>query len=56
MAKTPPSHFSNVLPPKQALRLCTPKVGGLGLIPGQGTRSHVKQVKFFSFAPKTWCN
>ena len=27
------------------LRLCAPKAGGLGLIPGQGTRSHVVQLK-----------
>ena len=27
------------------LRPCTPNAGGLGLIPGQGTRSHVLQLK-----------
>ena len=29
----------------QWLRLCTPKAEGLGLIPGQGTRSHIPQLK-----------
>ena len=43
----------------QWLRLCTPKAEGLGLIPGQGTRSHIAQLRpgtnkemnifFFSF-------
>ena len=27
----------------QRLRLCAPNAGGLGSIPGQGTRSHVQQ-------------
>ena len=27
------------------LRLCTPNVGGPGLIPGQGTRSYMPQIK-----------
>ena len=29
----------------QWLRLCTLNAGGLGLIPGQGTRSHILQVR-----------
>ena len=29
----------------QGLRLCTPNAGGLGLIPGQGTRSPMPQLK-----------
>ena len=29
----------------QWLRLCTPKAEGLGSIPGQGTRSHIPQLK-----------
>ena len=29
----------------QWLRLCTPNAGGLGSIPGQGTRSHMAQLK-----------
>ena len=29
----------------QWLRLCAPKAGGLGSIPGQGTRSHMRQGK-----------
>ena len=29
----------------QGLRLHTPNGGGLGLIPGQGTRSHTPQLK-----------
>ena len=27
------------------LRLCTPYVGGLGSIPGQGTRCHMPQLR-----------
>ena len=29
----------------QCLRLCGPSGGGLGLIPGQGTKSHMLQLK-----------
>ena len=29
----------------QWLRLCAPDAGGLGLIPGQGTRSHIPQLR-----------
>ena len=29
----------------QWLRLCTPNAGGMGLIPGQRTRSHMPQLK-----------
>ena len=29
----------------QWLRLCTPNSGGLGSIPGQGTRSHMPQLR-----------
>ena len=29
----------------QWLRLCTPNAGGLGLIPGQRTRSHMLQLR-----------
>ena len=29
----------------QWLRLCTPNAGGLGLIPSQGTRSHMPQLR-----------
>ena len=29
----------------QWLTLCAPNAGGLGLIPGQGTRSHILQLK-----------
>ena len=29
----------------QWVRLCTPNAGGLGLIPGQGTRSHMPQLR-----------
>ncbi|TEA28876.1 hypothetical protein DBR06_SOUSAS4010093, partial [Sousa chinensis] len=29
----------------QWLRLCTPYVGGPGSIPGQGTRSHMPQLR-----------
>ena len=36
----------------QWLRLHTPNAGGLGLIPGQGTRSHVQQLKILQAATK----
>ena len=43
------------------LRLCTPNSGGLGSIPGQGTRSHMLQLriralqlKILRAATKTW--
>ncbi|TEA37350.1 hypothetical protein DBR06_SOUSAS1910041, partial [Sousa chinensis] len=29
----------------QWLRLCAPNAGGLGSIPGQGTRSHMPQLR-----------
>ena len=29
----------------QWLRICAPNAGGLGLIPGQGTRSHMLQLR-----------
>ena len=29
----------------QQLRLCAPNTGGLGSIPGQGTRSHMSQLR-----------
>ena len=32
----------------QWLRLCTPNAGGLGLIAGQGTRSHIAATKTWS--------
>ena len=32
-------------PMVQQLSLCAPNAGGLGLIPGQGTRSHMPQLK-----------
>ena len=35
----------------QWLRLCAPNAGDLGLIPGQGTRSHILQLKDLA-----WCN
>ena len=37
----------------QWLRLRTPNVGGLGLIPGQGTRSHTPQLKIPSTTTET---
>ena len=36
------------------LRLCVPSTGGLGLIPGLGTRSHMVQRKILHAATKTW--
>ena len=38
----------------QWLRLQAPNAGGLGLIPGQGTRSHMPQLKMSCAAIKTW--
>ena len=45
----------------QWLRLCTPNAGGLGLIPGQGTRPympqlrvHTPQLKILHVTSKTW--
>ena len=32
----------------QWLRLCAPDTGGLGLIPGQGTRSHMPQLRLYA--------
>ena len=29
----------------QALGLCSPNAGGLGFIPGEGTKSHLSQLK-----------
>ena len=37
----------------QRLRLCAPNAGGLGSIPGQGTRSHMLQLKIPHAATKT---
>ena len=38
----------------QWLRLHTPNAGGPGSIPGQGTRSHMQQLKILYAATKTW--
>ena len=40
----------------QWLRLYTPNGGGLGSIPGQGTRSHMPQLESLHSATKTWCS
>ena len=40
----------------ECLRLCARNAGGLGSIPGQGTRSHMPQLKILSAAAKTWHN
>ena len=40
----------------QWLRLCTPSSGGPGLIPGQGTRPHLLQLKIPHAATKTCCS
>ena len=44
----------------QWLRLCAPNAGGLGSIRGQGTRSHMPQLKILHAAMKTedpkYCN
>ena len=38
----------------QWLRLHTPNAGALSLIPGQGTRSYMPQLKILHTATKTW--
>ncbi|TEA09823.1 hypothetical protein DBR06_SOUSAS29710008, partial [Sousa chinensis] len=38
----------------QWLRLHAPNAGGLGSIPGQGTRSHMQQLKILRATTKTW--
>ena len=40
----------------QWLRLHAPNAGAPGLIPGQGTRSHMLQLKIFYAATKTQCS
>ena len=35
----------------QRLRLCVPNAGGLGSIPGQGTRSHMPQLRVHMLQP-----
>ena len=40
----------------QWLRLHSPNAGGPGSIPGQGTRSHMPQLKIPHAATKTWCS
>ena len=40
----------------QWLRLCAPNAGGQGLIPGQGTRSHVSQLKILHATVKPQCS
>ena len=47
----------------QWLRLHAPNAGGWGSIPGQGTRSHmpqlrvcILQLKILSAATETWCS
>ena len=37
----------------QGLRLCAPNAGGPGSIPGQGTRSHMSQLKILCAVMKT---
>ena len=39
----------------QWLRHCAPNTGGLGLIPGQGIRSHMQQLKILHAATETHC-
>ena len=40
----------------QWLRLGAPHAGGPGVIPGQGTRSHIPQLKIPRAATKAWCS
>ena len=40
----------------QRLRLCAPSAGIPGLIPGEGTQSHMLQLKTLCAATKTWYN
>lgn len=43
-------------PDDPVAKTCTPKAGGLGLTPGQGTRSHILQLKILSATTKIWCS
>ena len=38
----------------QWLRLCTPNVGGAGLIPAQGTRAHMLQLRAHGSQQISW--
>ena len=38
----------------QWLRVCTPNAGGSGSMPGQGTRSHILQLKILYATTKAW--
>ena len=40
----------------QQLRCCAPNAEGLSLIPGQGTKSHMPQLKIQYAATKTPCS
>ena len=40
----------------QGLRLHTSKAGGVGLIPGQGTRSYTPQLEILCATTKIWCS
>ena len=48
------SHYGGTSLMVQWLRLHTPNAGGLGLIPGQGTRSHMPQL--FAATKDTACH
>ena len=39
------NHYAVISLEVQCLRLRDPNVGALGLIPGQGTRAHIPQLK-----------
>jgi len=43
---------AGLFPVVPGLRLCTPKAGGPGSIPGQGTRFHMPQLKILHAAVK----
>ena len=44
------------LPGGPVANFCTPKAGGLGFIPGRGTRSNTTQLKTPHITTKTWCS
>ena len=49
-------YTTNGLPDAQRLRLCILNAGGPGSVPGQGTRSHIPQLKLLQATTETRCS
>ena len=45
--------FERDFPGGPVAKICTPNAGSLGLIPGQGTRPHMPQLRVFMLQLKT---